>query len=509
IPGEQPVPGGEGELHAVGETDDHDQRGHHVQEHVQAEPQPAKHAERHQNGQKRWRRRNDHERWTPEEDDRDHAADRKTERVVDQSVALDRIADLQLHHWYARALGLQTAAFQIRFHRLTDRPDRRPQFVGRRRRRLECEHHQRKLAVVRQHLALDDLVRRHTLDQCLIVGTFRQRIWKEGRRDRSLFGRLACREYGDQPARAVDQLKLDRELAQLFQRRALQQAIALDDDQHVKFVGGKTPRDFFVGPKLVGVRPEQLAEGVVDLDPYKADGRNHAQDDEDDHTQSAVRQREKADALNAQCQIPRLDRARRDFHIAVGWRNATHWYPVQMAVKNGLSEPKFPLGRARILARYIRKFLGRRGSRAPSALDVVDHHLLEVGGERRAAQRCSLFAVDKDRGGRLLAGARQRNADIGMLALPRPIDDATHHRNVERLDARIALLPLGHRFADESLNLGCQLLEGGRRRAPAAGAGRDQRHKSPQAHRLQQLLPDLDLAGAVAVRLRGERDADG
>src|SRR4249919_2336815 len=125
-----------------------------------------------------------------------------------------------------------------------------------------------------------------------------------------------------------------------------------------------------------------------------------------------------------------------------------------MAVKNGLSEPKFPLDRARMLARNTLKFLGRCCSGTPSALDVVDHHLLEVGGERRAAQRCSLFAVDEDRGGRLFAGARQRNADIGMLALPRPIDDATHHSDVERLDTRIALLPLGHRLADESLNLG-------------------------------------------------------
>jgi hypothetical protein len=116
----------------------------------------------------------------------------------------------------------------------------------------------------------------------------RQWIGKEGRRDRALVGRLACRKYGDQPARAVDQLKLDRELAQLFQRRTLQQAIALDDDQHVKFVGGKATRDLFVGPKLVGVRPEQLAEGVVDLDPHKTHGRDGAQDDEGDHTQSAV-----------------------------------------------------------------------------------------------------------------------------------------------------------------------------------------------------------------------------
>src|SRR5690348_18194456 len=45
------------------------------------------------------------------------------------------------------------------------------------------------------------------------------------------------------------------------------------------------------------------------------------------------------------------------------------------------------------------------------SLDIVHHHLLEIGGERRAAQRGGLFPVDEDRRGRLLAGPRQRNAE--------------------------------------------------------------------------------------------------
>jgi hypothetical protein len=84
---------------------------------------------RHQDGEQRRCRCNDHERRPAEEDDRDQAADRESERVVNQPVALDRIADLELHHRHARELGFQTGAFQMRFYFLADRRDRRPQFV--------------------------------------------------------------------------------------------------------------------------------------------------------------------------------------------------------------------------------------------------------------------------------------------------------------------------------------------------------------------------------------------
>ena len=133
VASKQPVPCREGDLHAVGETDDHDQRGHHVQEHVQAESEPAEYSERHQDGQKRRRGRNDHERWTAEKDDRDQATDSESQRVVDQPVALDCVADLELHHRHARELGFQTGAFQIGFQLLADRRNRWPQFVRRRR----------------------------------------------------------------------------------------------------------------------------------------------------------------------------------------------------------------------------------------------------------------------------------------------------------------------------------------------------------------------------------------
>src|SRR6516164_3883283 len=148
------------------------------------------------------------------------------------------------------------------------------------------------------------------------------------------------------------------------------------------------------------------------------------------------------------------------------------------------------------------------GGRSESALNVIDDDLLEISGQRRAAKRHGLFAVDKNRRGRLFAGTRQRNADIGMFGLARPVDDAAHHRDVETLDARITRLPFRHRVADEALDAGGELLKCRRGRAAAAGAGRDQRHECAQAQSLQQFLSDLYLERTIAIRLRSERNAN-
>ena len=59
--------------------------------------------------------------------------------------------------------------------------------------------------------------------------------------------------------------------------------------------------------------------------------------------------------------------------------------------------------------RYPRDGLFRRRSscaaRPEALLDVVDDDLLKVGGDRRTTQCHGLLAVDKNRSGRLLAGA--------------------------------------------------------------------------------------------------------
>src|SRR4051812_32965146 len=61
-----------------------------------------------------------------------------------------------------------------------------------------------------------------------------------------------------------------------------------------------------------------------------------------------------------------------------------------------------------------------RATGAVAALDVVDDELLEIRRDGRAAQGHRLLAVDEHRRGRRLAGAGQRNADVGVLGFAGP-----------------------------------------------------------------------------------------
>src|SRR3984893_2437161 len=145
---------------------------------------------------------------------------------------------------------------------------------------------------------------------------------------------------------------------------------------------------------------------------------------------------------------------------------------------------------------------------AVTLLDIIDHQRLEVGGNRRSAERAEFLAVDEHRRSRGFAGAGQRDADIGVLGFAGAVDDAAHDRDVERLDAGILRLPGRHLVADEILDRARQFLEGGRGGAAAAGACRDQRHEGAETHGLQQLRRDLPFHGAIAAGLRGERNPD-
>src|SRR3984893_12004437 len=106
---------------------------------------------------------------------------------------------------------------------------------------------------------------------------------------------------------------------------------------------------------------------------------------------------------------------------------------------------------------------------AETALDIFNNHFPEIGCECRSAQGRGLFPLDKYRRGRLFASAGQRDPDVGMLALARHVNDAAHYCDGECLYARVARLPRGHGLANETLDIGGELLERGRSGAPAAG----------------------------------------
>ena len=88
------------------------------------------------------------------------------------------------------------------------------------------------------------------------------------------------------------------------------------------------------------------------------------------------------------------------------------------------------------------------------------------------------------------------------LRLARAVDDAAHDRDPQLLGAGMRLAPDRHLLLDVALDLLGHLLEERRGRPAAAGAGADLRQERAQAHRLEDLLGDLDLALARGARAR-------
>src|SRR5690606_17028989 len=82
------------------------------------------------------------------------------------------------------------------------------------------------------------------------------------------------------------------------------------------------------------------------------------------------------------------------------------------------------------------------GGSAIVALDVGVDQADKLAGDILPAQRDRLPPVLEHRGGRGLARARQRDADVGVARLARPVDHAAHHRQGQVLRARMGDLPL-------------------------------------------------------------------
>ena len=294
---------GESELHRIGKADHHDERRHHVEEHIEPEAEPAQRAEREHDGNQRRAGGDHHERDAPEEYDGDEASDGETERVINEPVALHGVAQLELDHRDAGQSRLQPRAGEVVVDDLADFADHGGQGVAADRRRLERENHQRQLAVGGQQLALDDLVRSDALDQLLVGGALRQFLGKQRRRQMAGLRRLARREQRNQPAHAVDQLQIGDGVAQLGEFVAPQQVAAGDRDQDVELARGETARHVFVGVELRRVGPEQLAQRVVDPDARDAEGGGNRENQQNGGYQEGVAQRNQPDALDSECKL--------------------------------------------------------------------------------------------------------------------------------------------------------------------------------------------------------------
>src|SRR5690554_3476041 len=78
---------------------------------------------------------------------------------------------------------------------------------------------------------------------------------------------------------------------------------------------------------------------------------------------------------------------------------------------------------------------------AVAALDILLDDGLELLGDVVAFKGDRAFAVDIYRGGRHLARAGQADADIGVPAFARAVDDTAHDGDVHGLHAGIAVFP--------------------------------------------------------------------
>src|SRR5688500_5451603 len=115
-------------------------------------------------------------------------------------------------------------------------------------------------------------------------------------------------------------------------------------------------------------------------------------------------------------------------------------------------------------------------------------------------------AVDLHGRLRLLERARQRYADMRVLGFSGPVDDASHDRDAQLLDAGMHAAPLGHPFAKVRLDVLGHLLKERRRGTATAGTGSDLWREAANVERLEDLLGDANLFGAVTARSRRERD---
>jgi hypothetical protein len=64
-------------------------------------------------------------------------------------------------------------------------------------------------------------------------------------------------------------LKVRDQIAQLFDRSALKEALTLDHDEDIELVRWEAPRDLFERFEFGCVGSKELAEGIVDLDSIK------------------------------------------------------------------------------------------------------------------------------------------------------------------------------------------------------------------------------------------------
>ena len=114
------------------------------------------------------------------------------------------------------------------------------------------------------------------------------------------FRRLTRRKQRDDAARAIDQLQVGDEIAQLSERLSRESSVvAFDDDQHVdiRSTGNRFVTSSYCWNSGV-FGAEQLAERIIDLDAADAEGRENGGDRQDGSDEIGKAQGDEADTLD-------------------------------------------------------------------------------------------------------------------------------------------------------------------------------------------------------------------
>src|ERR1700733_6330948 len=325
LPRNQAVTRRKGKLHRIRKADHHDQRRHQVQKHIGSEIRPAENAERQQNSDNRRERRHHHERYLAEENDGDDTAGQNAENVVGQTVALDRVADFELHHRNAGQFNVQAGVPEVLLHQLSDVADGFGELVARNHLRFKREHDQRQRAVFRQQFAANEFVRFHRFDELVVVGSLRQFGRKQRRWEFTRRRRLTRREQGDQAAGALHKLQVGDKITELFEIVARKQIFALDHDEHVEFRRREAFDFRFILPVFAGVGAKELAQGIVDLDALDSENRTDDERHENDAGPDRRLNRNESDPFEPEgntAHRPLLDFLDVDFTLAVLFEHA-------------------------------------------------------------------------------------------------------------------------------------------------------------------------------------------
>ena len=228
-------------------------------------------------------------------------------------IAFHRVADLELHHRHAGKAGAQPGAGEIVPHGLADFAHHLGQSLALDDVGIEREHDQRQVPGFREQLALDQFVVEDAFDERLVFGVVGRQFLREKRRGQlARDRRLPRREQRDDAARAIDELEVGDEVAQALDRLPRQEGRPVDDHEDVELARREAVRDRLVLLEFGGVRPEQLAQRIIDLDALDAERRRNGKDENDDCPYRRMTQRQKADALGAEGEIVRLARPGRE-----------------------------------------------------------------------------------------------------------------------------------------------------------------------------------------------------